>query len=84
MRDAIELEWAGVPSVLVVHDALHGSAAAMSALCGHPGYPCVSFGQPANPTATWSEAEIRGLVDELAPRVISRLRASEPAGLKKC
>jgi hypothetical protein len=79
MRDAIELEWEGIPSVLVVHDALTGSAEAMRKLSGHPDYPYVSFDEPANPSPVthWEEKMIQELVEELAPRVIERLRRSE-------
>ncbi|MBW2425437.1 MAG: hypothetical protein JRG86_14395 [Deltaproteobacteria bacterium] len=78
MRDAIELEWAGIPSVVVVHDALRGSADAMRRLSGHAEYPYISFEEPANPTASWSEDEIRALVARLAPQVIARLSGESP------
>ena len=77
MRDAIELEWAGVPSVLVVHDSLRGSAEAMRSLSGHPDYPYVSFGEPANPNARWTQEEIDQVVEQIAPAVIARLTSAE-------
>jgi hypothetical protein len=39
VRDALEFEWMGKPSVVVVADALVGPADAMLRLCGVPDYP---------------------------------------------
>lgn len=69
MRDAIELEWAGVPSVCIVHDALTGSAAAIARVSGHPDYPFVTVGLPFPTSAEWSDDECRELARLVAPRV---------------
>lgn len=69
MRDAIELEWAGIPSVSLIHEAVRGSAEAMAKLSGVPDYPFVIVGYPYAPIAVWTDEEIRDLARELAPAV---------------
>ena len=69
MRDAIELEWAGVPSVLINHKVLAGSANAMKRLSGVPDYDYVVVDYPYAVTATWTEKETRALAKEVAPKV---------------
>lgn len=73
MRDAIELEWEGIPSVAIVHDAVRGSAESMARLSGNPDYEFIIVDYPWIPTALWSEAEIRDLAKEVAPRVLQHL-----------
>ena len=73
MRDAIELEWAGIPSVGIIHEAVRGSAESMAKLSGVPDYPFVLAGYPYGPTGVWSDAEIQSLVREVAPAVRSLL-----------
>jgi hypothetical protein len=69
LRDAIELEWAGVPSVCIVHQELRESAAAIARISGHPDYPMITVDYPYIPTATWEPEEIQALAKELAPQV---------------
>ena len=73
MRDAVELEWAGVPSVAIIHEAVRGSAESMAKLSGVPDYEFVGVDYPWTPTASWNDEEIRELAKELAPRVLARL-----------
>ncbi len=77
MRDAIELEWAGVPSLAIVHEAVRGSAEAMAKLSGFPDYGFLLVDYPWIPTAVWTDDEVSGLARILAPRVLERFsRAS--------
>jgi hypothetical protein len=69
LRDAIELEWAGIPSVCIVHKELRESAGAIARISGHPDYPVIAVDYPYIPTATWSADEIQALAKELAPQV---------------
>jgi hypothetical protein len=69
LRDAVELEWAGIPSVCIVHRELRESAAAIARISGHPDYPVIVVDYPYIPTATWSDDEITVLAKELAPQV---------------
>lgn len=50
----------------------------MRRLSGLADYRYVHFDRPAGPTAAWSEAEIRGLVERLVPEVIARLTRKGP------
>ncbi|MCH2170793.1 hypothetical protein MK489_08415 [Myxococcota bacterium] len=75
MRDAIELEWAGVPSVAIIHQAVKGSAESMAKLSGVPGYDFILVDYPWIPTAIWSEEEIQLLAKQVAPVILSRLTA---------
>ena len=69
MRDAVELEWEGVPSVPIIHKAVQGSAESMAKLSGVPDYPFVIADYPFIPTAIWSDEEIDRLADDLTPAV---------------
>jgi hypothetical protein len=69
LRDAVELEWAGIPSVPLIHEAVKGSAEAMAKLSGVPDYPFVIAHYPYAPIAVWSDEEIQTLARELAPAV---------------
>ncbi len=69
MRDAVELEWEGVPSVPIIHRAVQGSAESMAKLSGVPDYPFVIAEYPYIPTAIWSDEEIDQLADTLFPAV---------------
>jgi hypothetical protein len=69
LRDAIELEWAGIPSVCIVHNELRDSARAIARISGHPDYPMITVDYPYIPTATWSADEIKTLAKELAPQI---------------
>ena len=73
MRDAIELEWAGIPTATIIHQAVRGSALAMAKLSGVPDFDFVIVDYPHIPTALWSDDEIRDLAREVAPKVRARL-----------
>jgi hypothetical protein len=70
MRDALDLEAAGIPAVCVVHTALVPAVRALARLVGVPDYPIVEVGYPLNPTAMWSIDE----ANELAGQVIDAVR----------
>ncbi len=73
MRDAIELEWAGVPSVAIIHTAMAGSANSMKRLSGVPNYDFITVDYPHIPTANWTEDEAKQIAKEVAPRVLKAL-----------
>jgi hypothetical protein len=75
LRDAIELEWAGIPSVAIIHKAVEGSAKSMAKLSGVPDYDFILVDYPYIPTAIWSDSEIRDLAKEVAPKVLRALTA---------
>ena len=79
MRDAIELEWAGIPTVALIHKAMSGSANSMKRLSGVPDYPYAVLDYPHVPLAKWDPAEVREIARKLAPQIIERL-TKRPGG----
>jgi hypothetical protein len=73
MRDAIELEAAQIPAAAVMHEALSGSARAMTRLCGMPGYPFAIVSDDYKSIASWADDEIEEIAAAVAPRVITLL-----------
>lgn len=73
MRDALDLEAAGIPAVCVVHTALVPAVRALARLVGVPDYPIVEVGYPLNPTAVWSAEEAHGLAEQVLDEVRERL-----------
>jgi len=69
LRDAVELEWAGVPSVAIVHEEMTGSAKAIARISGHPDYDFVVVGYPHIPLAVWDDEEIRTVAKTIAPQI---------------
>jgi hypothetical protein len=73
VRDSIEMDWAGIPAVAVVHEALSGSADAMASISHMPGYGYVMVRFPVQPTGIWTEPECDAIADELVPAIVSQL-----------
>jgi hypothetical protein len=73
LRDAAELEWEGIPSVAVIHEAMAPTADAMARVSGLPGYRFATVGYPHPPLCQWSDDEIRELARDLVPTVIELL-----------
>jgi hypothetical protein len=73
LRDAVELEWAGIPSVAVVHHTMAGTARAMSRVSGMPDYEYLTVDYPHVPLAIWTADEIAEVARELAPQIIGLL-----------
>ena len=73
MRDSVELEWEGIPSVAVVHEQMRGSAQAMTRVSGRAEYGFLTVDYPLIPLAAWSDDEIAAVARDLAPQVIARL-----------
>ena len=69
MRDAVELEWAGIPSVAIVHYELTGSAKAIARISGHEDYEFITVGYPHIPTAVWTADEVKEIACDVAPQV---------------
>ena len=73
MRDAIEMEWAGIPSVALINDKMGGSANSIKRLSGTPDYEFITVAHPHIPTVVWTDDEIREVAREVAPQVIASL-----------
>jgi hypothetical protein len=75
LRDAVELELVGIPSVAVVHHSMAGTAKAMAQVSGMPDYPYVTVDYPHVPLATWTPDEIAEVARDLAPQIVALLSA---------
>jgi hypothetical protein len=77
VRDALEFEWMGKPSVVVVADALTGPADAMLRLCGMPDYPYIVTPFPVgNLDATELDARADTMITDVVRLLFDR-HASE-------
>jgi hypothetical protein len=75
LRDSVELEWAGVPSVAVVHASMEGTARAMARVSGMPDYEFATVPYPHIPLAVWTPEEIDEVARALAQCLVERLTA---------
>lgn len=73
MRDALDLEAAGIPAVCIVHEALVPAVQALCRLLGAADYPFVTIGYPLNPTAMWDEDEAAAVAALVIDGVRERL-----------
>ena len=73
MRDAVELEWEGIPSVAIVHKSMESTARAMAGVSGMPEYGFVTVDYPHIPLAIWSEEEIAVAARQVSDRIIELL-----------
>lgn len=73
LRDALDLEAAGIPAVCIVHEALVPAVRAIARFNGAPDYPIVTVGYPFDPTGHWSKDEAIDLAAQVADRVRNRL-----------
>lgn len=75
MRDALDLEAAGIPAVCLVHTALVPAVQALCRLVGAADYPFVVVDYPYNPTGMWSEDECNAMAQQVLDGVRARLTA---------
>ncbi len=80
LRDAMELEWEGIPSVAIVHRALAPALETMAAMSGMPGYRYVVVDYPHLPIARWSAEEVSLLAKQVTPDVVAALVTSRSEG----
>lgn len=73
MRDALDLEEAGIPAVCIVHSALEPAVRAMARLVGADDYPVIVIDYPHNPTAVWTKEESATLAAQVVDAVRLRL-----------
>ena len=67
------MEWAGVPSVAIVHEEMRGSAQAIARVSGCPEYEFLTADYPWVPIAIWSKEECLELAEIMAPKVLEAL-----------
>jgi len=73
LRDAVELEWAGIPSVAIIHESMAGTARAMARVSAMPDYAFVTVEYPHMPLAVWTPDEMRDIARDVVAAVIERL-----------
>jgi hypothetical protein len=73
LRDAVELEWAGVPSVAVIHESQAPSARAMARVSAMGDYEFVTVDYPHVPLAVWGPDEVKQVAKEVASAVADLL-----------
>ena len=76
-RDAIELEWAGVPSATMIHEAVEIGVRMLARITGMEDYPYARVGAPFTNLGEWTGAEIQQLADLIAPQVLHLLQRAE-------
>jgi hypothetical protein len=69
LRDAVELEWAGIPTACIVHTEMNGSARAIARISGHESYEFLSVDYPHIPTAIWDPDEVEHIATMITPHV---------------
>jgi len=75
MRDALDLEAAGIPAVCLVHTALVPAVRALCKLMGASDDPFVIVDYPYNPTGNWTVDECNALANQVIDGVRLRLTA---------
>lgn len=84
MRDALEFEWLGVPSVAIIADALAGPADAMRRLSGMGDYPYVTTQFPVGALdAPGVRARAQSHADEVLALLTDRPTATPVAALPR-
>ena len=73
MRDAVELEWEGIPSLPIIHSSVRGAAESMAKLSGIADYPFLIVDYPYIPTALWSDEEVEKLAVGITDSVIGMM-----------
>jgi hypothetical protein len=74
MRDALDLEAAGIPAVCIVHTALVPAVRALARLVGAPDYPMiVEVTYPHTPTSAWTKEEAEAIAADVVAGVRQRL-----------
>jgi hypothetical protein len=73
IRDAMELEWAGVPAVALVHEAVRIGVDTMIKLSGMSGYPYILVRAPLTSVCDWSDQQIEQVAADLAPQLVEML-----------
>lgn len=77
MRDAIEFEALGIPSAVIIADALYQPADAMRRLSGLPDYPLVATGFPVG---SLTETELAVRADAMIDHIVAALTERAPVG----
>jgi hypothetical protein len=75
VRDAIEMEWEGIPAVAIVHEDLAGSANSMKKISKMEDYPFIEIRKPLPAVGEWTDEEVEALCEALVPQIEAHLTA---------
>lgn len=73
IRDAMELEWAGIPSVALVHEDMLPAVDAMTRLADMPDYPYVVVSRSRTSLCDWDDATVAMVAKEIAGETMTLL-----------
>jgi hypothetical protein len=79
MRDAIEMELAGIPAVAIAHEELRGAIDSMRKISKALDTPYVLVTRPVTPNGEWGETATDGVVDTILPMVVAELTGDSVA-----
>lgn len=83
----MELEWAGIPAVAIVHEAFEAAAKATASVNGMAGYEFVVVSYPLPPPGEWTDQQIDDVAKQVAPavaRLLTRREADVPGTRIAC
>ena len=72
----MELEWAGIPSVALVHEDMLPAVDAMTRLADMPDYPYVVVGRTRTSLCDWDDATVAAVAKEIAGETMALLGAA--------
>ena len=76
IRDAMELEWAGIPSVALVHEDMVPAVDAMTRLADMPDYPYVVVSRTRTSLCDWDDATVAAAAKEIVGETLALLGAA--------
>ena len=79
IRDAMELEWEGIPSVALVHQDMLPGVRAMTRLAGMPDYRYIVVDRGRTSLCDWDDPTIESVAKEIADEVAALLGSDVPA-----
>jgi hypothetical protein len=79
MRDAIEMELAGIPAVAIAHEELRGAIESMRKISKALDTPYVLVTRPVTPNGDWGEAATDEVVERIVPLVLAELTVDSSA-----
>jgi hypothetical protein len=77
IRDAMELEWEGIPSVALVHEDMLPGVRAMTRLAGMPDYRYVVVGNSRTSVCDWDDVTVATVAKEIADEAAALLSGGQ-------
>ena len=79
----MELEWAGVPSVALIHEAVNIGVKTLAKITGMEDYPYVLVGAPYTNLCEWTDTEVAEVAKLVAPQILKLLSPAETTVRKR-